>query len=57
MASPSYSTQLEAARRGVVTPEMDFVARREQPFWTGLRSRVEAWDKLIADFNARTGAG
>ena len=34
----------------------DFVARRDQAFWTGLRSRLEAWDEMIADFNARTGA-
>ncbi|MDP2772643.1 MAG: pyridoxal-phosphate dependent enzyme [Nocardioides sp.] len=33
----------------------DFVARREPEFWTGLRSRLEAWDELIVDFNARTG--
>jgi cysteine synthase len=33
----------------------DFVARREPAFWTGLRSRLEAWDELIVDFNARTG--
>jgi cysteine synthase len=33
----------------------DFVARREQAFWVGLRSRLEAWDELIAEFNARTG--
>lgn len=33
----------------------DFVARREPEFWTGLHSRLEAWDELIAEFNARTG--
>ena len=33
----------------------DFVARRDQAFWTDLRSRLAAWDELIADFNARTG--
>ena len=33
----------------------DFVARRDQAFWTGLRSRIAAWDELIVDFNARTG--
>ena len=33
----------------------DFVARRDPAFWTGLRSRLAAWDEMIADFNARTG--
>ena len=33
----------------------DFVARREQAFWVGLRARLEAWDEMIVDFNARTG--
>ena len=33
----------------------DFVARRDPAFWVGLRSRLEAWDEMIADFNARTG--
>jgi cysteine synthase len=33
----------------------DFVARREPAFWSGLRSRLEAWDEMIGDFNARTG--
>jgi cysteine synthase len=33
----------------------DFVARREPEFWVGLRDRLEAWDELIVDFNARTG--
>ncbi len=33
----------------------DFVARREPEFWEGLRTRLDAWDELIADFNARTG--
>lgn len=35
----------------------DFVARRDQSFWTDLRSRLEAWDEMIVDFNARTGVG
>ena len=35
----------------------DFVARREPTFWTGLRSRIDAWDELIVDFNARTHVG
>lgn len=33
----------------------DFVARREPEFWVGLRARLEAWDEMIIDFNARTG--
>ena len=32
----------------------DFVARREPAFWTGLRARLEAWDEMIVEFNART---
>jgi cysteine synthase len=35
----------------------DFVARRDPAFWAGQHARVEAWDELIADFNARTGVG
>jgi cysteine synthase len=35
----------------------DFVARREPEFWVGLRDRLDAWDELIVDFNARTGVG
>jgi cysteine synthase len=33
----------------------DFVARREQAFWVGLRARLEAWDEMIVEFNSRTG--
>ena len=33
----------------------DFVARREPAFWIGLRARLEAWDEMIVEFNARTG--
>ncbi|MDI6909518.1 pyridoxal-phosphate dependent enzyme [Nocardioides sp.] len=33
----------------------DFVVRREQAFWDGMRNRLDAWDEMIADFNARTG--
>ena len=46
-----YYTWVE--QRGVSVE--DFVVRREPAFWTGLRSQLEAWDELIADFNARTG--
>jgi hypothetical protein len=33
----------------------DFVARRSQSYWTGLRTKLAAWDGLIGEFNARTG--
>jgi len=35
----------------------DFVARRDQAFWTGLRSKLDAWDEMIVAFNAETGLG
>jgi len=34
----------------------EFVARRDQAFWRGLRDLLPAWDALIAEFNARTAA-
>ncbi len=34
----------------------DFEARRSQSFWRSLRDLLPAWDQLIAEFNARTGA-
>ncbi len=36
-------------------PLADFVARREQSFWRGLRDLLPAWDAAIAEFNGRTG--
>jgi hypothetical protein len=33
----------------------DFVARRDQAFWVGLRELVPAWDAMIEEFNGRTG--
>jgi len=33
----------------------DFVARRDQAFWRGLRARLPEWDARIAEFNGRTG--
>jgi len=36
-------------------PIEDFVARREQSFWRGLRAKLPEWDELIREFNARTG--
>ncbi|ABL81140.1 MULTISPECIES: pyridoxal-phosphate dependent enzyme [unclassified Nocardioides] len=46
-----YYTWVE--QRGI--PIEDFVARRVPAFWSGLRTRIDSWDELIADFNARTG--
>jgi cysteine synthase A len=36
-------------------PIEDFVARRAQSFWRGLRAKLPEWDELIREFNARTG--
>ena len=33
----------------------DFVVRREQTFWRGLRDLLPAWDAMIEEFNGRTG--
>jgi hypothetical protein len=33
----------------------DFVARRDQAFWRGLREDVPAWDEAIREMNARAG--
>jgi len=33
----------------------DFVARRDQAFWRGLREHIPAWDEAIRAFNDRTG--
>jgi len=35
----------------------DFVARRDQAFWRGLRASIPAWDEAIAEMNARAGVG
>ena len=34
----------------------EFVARREQGFWKGLRELVPVWDGMIQEFNRRAGA-
>jgi cysteine synthase A len=34
----------------------DFVARRSQGFWRNLRELIPAWDAMIADLNAKSGA-
>ena len=33
----------------------DFVARKDQSFWKGLRKYIPIWDKLIKEFNKKTG--
>jgi hypothetical protein len=33
----------------------DFVVRREQSFWRGLRASMPAWDAAIREMNARAG--
>ena len=33
----------------------DFVARRDQAFWRGLRASIPAWDEAIVEMNARAG--
>jgi cysteine synthase len=33
----------------------DFDARRDQAYWRGLREMIPVWDRLIDDFNERTG--
>ena len=33
----------------------DFVVRRDQAFWLGLRQHVPAWDEAIVEMNARAG--
>jgi hypothetical protein len=35
----------------------DFVARRDQSFWRGLRDRLPAWDDAIREMNGRAGVG
>ncbi len=34
----------------------EFEARRDQRFWTEMRSIIPVWDQMIAEFNGRTGA-
>jgi cysteine synthase A len=33
----------------------DFVARRQQAYWTALRDKLPKWDEMIREFNARSG--
>jgi len=37
-------------------PLQEFVARKDQGFWRGLRELIPVWDQMIEEFNARTGA-
>ena len=46
-----YYTWVE--QQGVSLP--DFMARRDQRFWTGLRDLLPAWDAMIGEFNDRVG--
>ncbi len=34
----------------------DFVARRSERFWDGMRHFIDDWDEMIIEFNGRTGA-
>jgi cysteine synthase len=36
-------------------PTADFVARRSQSFWEGIRPLLGSWDEMIREFNNRTG--
>ena len=36
-------------------PLEDFVSRRDQEFWKGLRGAIHEWNRLIEDFNRETG--
>jgi cysteine synthase len=47
-----YFTWVE--QQGVTLEE--FVARRPQSFWRGLRDILPVWDQMIEEFNERTGA-
>jgi cysteine synthase len=33
----------------------DFVARKDQAFWSGLRAKLPLWDEMISELNARSG--
>jgi hypothetical protein len=36
-------------------PIEDFRVRKDQKFWTDMRTIVTDWDRMIGEFNARTG--
>jgi hypothetical protein len=46
-----YFTWVE--QQGITVDE--FVERRDQSFWIGLRSLLSAWDHMIEEFNGETG--
>jgi len=46
-----YFTWVE--QQGLSVEEFD--ARRDQSYWTGLRSKLARWDDMIEEFNQRTG--
>jgi hypothetical protein len=46
-----YFTWVE--QQGISIP--DFTARRDQAFWRNLRDLIPAWDRMIDEFNERTG--
>jgi cysteine synthase len=46
-----YFTWVE--QRNLPIPE--FVVRREQSFWSGLRKRLPLWDEMIVEFNREAG--
>jgi cysteine synthase len=46
-----YYTWVE--QQGIGLP--DFEARRDPPFWAGLRDLLPAWDAMITEFNERSG--
>jgi cysteine synthase len=52
MFNLGYFTWVE--QQGVPLPE--FVARRDQAFWRGLRELLPRWDGMIEEFNHQTGA-
>lgn len=52
MFNLGYFTWVE--QQGV--PLAEFVARREQAFWRGLRQLVPRWDAMIEELNHQTGA-
>lgn len=53
MFNLGYFTWVE--QQGVSVEE--FTARAKQKFWDGLLDLVPSWDALVAEFNARSGAG
>ena len=40
----AYTTQMDAARKGIVTPQMEIVAKKERMPVDQLRQLVEKWE-------------